>query len=114
MSLDYPPECPSDGRPNNPYGWRPTPDDKRDDRPILADYLTRPDLAQELGVCARTIARYDAKREGPPSLMLGGRRLYHRERARQWLESKLIESVAVAVLAMVSITVFSFVSAPWA
>ncbi len=71
-----------------------TPERLSEDRPILADYLTRPDLAQELGVCARTIARYDARREGPPSMMWAGRRLYHRERARQWLESKLIESVA--------------------
>ncbi len=73
MSLDYPPE--------RPIG----------DRSIMDDYLTRPDLARELHCAVRTIARYDARREGPPSMMWGGKRRYHREKARRWFESMLIE-----------------------
>ena len=73
MSLDYPPERPSD------------------DRSIMDDYLTRPHLARELGCAVRTIARYDGRREGPPSMMWAGKRLYHREKARRWFESLLIE-----------------------
>ena len=61
---------------------------------ILDDYLTRQELAAELDVSVRTLARLDAAREGPPSMSWAGRRIYHRERARQWFESRLAEQVA--------------------
>ncbi len=60
---------------------------------ILDEYATREDLAKELGIGIRTLARYDAMREGPPRLMLAGRVLYHRPGAREWLKARLTEQV---------------------
>ncbi len=82
---------------------------QRQDNPgrILDDYLTRQELADELGICVRTLARQDAAREGPPSMCWAGRRIYHRERARQWFESRLVKQMASAV-ALCLITVASF------
>ncbi len=61
---------------------------------LLDEYATRQELAKELGIGVRTLARIDAVREGPPSMRWAGRRIYHRERARQWFELRLVEQVA--------------------
>ncbi len=61
---------------------------------ILDDYLTRQELAADLGISIRTLARLDAAREGPPSMRWAGRRIYHRQKAREWFESRLVEQVA--------------------
>ena len=61
---------------------------------ILDDYLTRQELAADLGISIRTLARLDAAREGPPSMRWAGRRIYHRRKAREWFESRLVEQVA--------------------
>ena len=66
-------------------------------RRILDDYSTRQELAADLDISVRTLARLDAAREGPPSMCWGGRRIYHRERARQWFESRLVKQMASAV-----------------
>lgn len=58
---------------------------------LLEDYLTREELARELGIAVRTLARYDALGKGPPRLRLGGHVLYHREQARAWLRARLSE-----------------------
>ncbi len=71
---------------------------------ILDDYLTRQELATDLGISVRTLARLDAAREGPPSMCWGGRRIYHRERARQWFESRLVKQMA-SIMAFCLITV---------
>ncbi len=70
------------------------PQRQNESRRILDDYLTRQELAAELNVSVRTLARLDAAREGPPSMSWAGRRIYHRERARQWFELRLAEQVA--------------------
>ncbi len=61
---------------------------------ILDDYLTRQELAADLGISVRTLARLDAAREGPLSMRWAGRRIYHRQKAREWFESRLVEQVA--------------------
>ena len=82
---------------------------QRQDNPgrILDDYLTRQQLAFELDISVRTLARLDAAREGPPSMCWAGRRIYHRDRARQWFESRLVKQMASAV-ACCLITVAAF------
>lgn len=55
---------------------------------ILADYLDRDALAAELGVSARTVARYELEPDGLPSLLIGGRRRYRIESVRAWLERR--------------------------
>ena len=61
---------------------------------LLDDYCDRAQLADELDVSPRTLARYDGLREGPPRMMLAGKVFYHRELARKWLKSRLEEAAA--------------------
>jgi predicted DNA-binding transcriptional regulator AlpA len=45
-------------------------------------------LAAELGISPRTLARWDVSRTGPPKLKLGKRNLYRRASVIEWLESQ--------------------------
>jgi predicted DNA-binding transcriptional regulator AlpA len=54
-------------------------------------YLTRPELAAELGVSERTIWRWDNARVGPPRTALGRRVIYRREGVTQWLRGREVE-----------------------
>jgi predicted DNA-binding transcriptional regulator AlpA len=45
-------------------------------------------LAAELGISARTLARWDTARQGPPKTKLGKRNLYRRESVIAWLEAQ--------------------------
>ncbi len=53
--------------------------------PLLADYLTPDELAEELDKSPRTIARWDNLRIGPPKTVIGKKPYYRREAVRQWL-----------------------------
>jgi hypothetical protein len=55
---------------------------------LLAGTVNRRQLANALGVCQRSIARYENKANGLPSLTIGGRKLYRLESVKQWLESQ--------------------------
>jgi len=45
-------------------------------------------LAAELGISPRTLARWDVSRTGPPKLKLGKRNLYRRASVIEWLEAQ--------------------------
>lgn len=62
--------------------------------PILAPYLTREQLAEELHVTVRTVARWHSLRTGPPSIVMGGRRLYKRADVSTWLDSLETDAAA--------------------
>ena len=53
--------------------------------PVLDDYLTDTELATELNVSPRTIARWRGMREGPPVTRVGRRVMYRRSSVRIWL-----------------------------
>jgi hypothetical protein len=55
---------------------------------LLEDYLTRDELATELGVVPRTIMRYQNLPNGLPYLEIAGRIYYRRESVRDWLHSR--------------------------
>jgi len=58
---------------------------------LLADYLTRAELAAELGKCVRTIDLWHAKRIGPPRVTLGGPgggAMYRRSSVARWIEAQ--------------------------
>ena len=59
-------------------------------RPLLAGLLTRKQVAAELEVTERTIARWDAEGIGPPRVSYGkGKRIrYRRADVLKWLESR--------------------------
>lgn len=55
---------------------------------ILADYLDRDQLADELNCSTRTVSRYMAEPDGLPHVRVGGRTLFRLEAVRHWLERR--------------------------
>jgi hypothetical protein len=61
---------------------------------LLEDWITRQELAAEFGINVATLARMDARREGPPRQILGGKVRYHRPSIPGWLLSRMKSQVA--------------------
>jgi excisionase family DNA binding protein len=55
---------------------------------VLAGYISRDDLARELGVSPRTITRWTFHPGGIPHLAIGNRTLYRRESVTAWLAAR--------------------------
>jgi hypothetical protein len=55
---------------------------------LLADWIGRDQLAQELMVTADTLGRWEARREGPPCMRVGRKVFYRRTSVEQWLLSR--------------------------
>jgi hypothetical protein len=51
---------------------------------IFSNYITRPELAKELGRTIRTLERWEAARTGPPITQLGMQPLYPRQADQDW------------------------------
>ena len=52
---------------------------------MLAEYISRDELAEELNRCARTLDRWHSLRIGPPRTILGRRVLYRHAAVAAWL-----------------------------
>jgi DNA-binding transcriptional MerR regulator len=52
---------------------------------VLADYISRRELAAELGVHERTLTRWEAMGEAPPKTRVGRRPMYRRVSVAAWL-----------------------------
>src|SRR5690242_9861143 len=52
---------------------------------ILAGYIAPEQLARELGVSERTLARWHAMRLGPPRVTIGRRPYYRRISVAEWI-----------------------------
>jgi predicted DNA-binding transcriptional regulator AlpA len=55
---------------------------------VLSDYLTKKQLAAELGRSIRTIDRWLLQGDGPPPTTLGMEQLFRRDGVREWLLAK--------------------------
>ena len=55
---------------------------------ILQGYLTRDELAAQIGRCRRTIERWTSLGIGPPRIRVGRLVLYRVESVRQWLAAQ--------------------------
>ena len=55
---------------------------------VLDGYLTRENLAAQLGKSMRTIDRWEMHRSGPPRVLIGKTVLYRLESVRDWLLSR--------------------------
>jgi hypothetical protein len=53
--------------------------------PILSEFLTKEELATELGRNPRTLDRWHVLRLGPPRTRVGRKVLYRRASVRNWL-----------------------------
>jgi hypothetical protein len=57
--------------------------------PLIGGEFIKPDdLARELGVSPRTVARWHARREGPPRCVQGRLILYRRAAVTAWLADR--------------------------
>jgi predicted DNA-binding transcriptional regulator AlpA len=59
---------------------------------LLQAFYTRKELARALGFSIVTIARMDASGTGPPSIKIGGIRLYRKAAVQEWLERTVQEA----------------------
>ena len=55
---------------------------------VLSGWISRGDLATELGVCVDTLGRWEARRTGPPCVRAGRKVLYRRAVVQRWLEDQ--------------------------
>lgn len=55
---------------------------------VLDGFLRREELAQQFGLSARTISRWEALRIGPPRVCVGRTILYNITSVREWLVSR--------------------------
>ena len=60
----------------------------RDPSEILADYVTRSDLAKQLNKSERTLDRWHQFRIGPPRSRIGNLVIYRRDALHHWLRSQ--------------------------
>ncbi len=55
---------------------------------LLADWLSRDQLAGELGVASDTLARWEARHEGPPCTRIGRKVFYRRTSVEAWIRAQ--------------------------
>jgi len=55
---------------------------------ILADYITREQLAKELKVTTRTLDKWAWLRSGPKKIKIGARCYYKRQDVLAWLDAQ--------------------------
>lgn len=56
--------------------------------PILSQFLTKDELAAELGRNARTLDRWEVLGMGPPRTLVGRKILYRRKSVERWLAAQ--------------------------
>lgn len=55
---------------------------------LLADWISRDQLAQQLGLTPDTLARWESRRQGPPCTRIGRKTLYRRAAIQDWIRSQ--------------------------
>ncbi len=55
---------------------------------LLADWITREQLANELGLKTETLGRWEARRVGPPCTRIGRKALYRRASVQDWIRAQ--------------------------
>ena len=60
-----------------------------DDAPdLLADWISREQLAHALGLTADTLSRWEARRQGPPCTRIGRKAFYRRAAIQEWIRAQ--------------------------
>lgn len=57
-------------------------------QPLLAEFLTKAELAAELRLNARTIDRWNVLGTGPPRTRIGAKPYYRRSSVEKWLAAQ--------------------------
>lgn len=55
---------------------------------LLADWISREQLAQALGLTADTLSRWEARRQGPPCTRIGRKTYYRRAAVQEWIRAQ--------------------------
>ncbi|SDX72544.1 helix-turn-helix transcriptional regulator [Roseicitreum antarcticum] len=55
---------------------------------LLADWISREQLAGELGIACDTLARWEARQLGPPCTRIGRKVLYRRTTVENWINAQ--------------------------
>lgn len=63
-------------------------EDRAATQDLLAGWVSRDQLAQELMITADTLSRWEARREGPPCMRVGRKVFYRRSSVEDWLLSR--------------------------
>ena len=63
---------------------------------VLAGWITRNELARELGLTTDTLGRWAAQRKGPAYVKAGRKIFYRRDVVRAWLQSEEVQPVKPA------------------
>ena len=61
---------------------------KKKPRTLLIGWISRLDLALELGLSVDTLRRWEARRTGPPCVRAGRKVYYRRTAVEEWLEEQ--------------------------
>jgi transcriptional regulator with XRE-family HTH domain len=67
---------------------QPQPEVPHEPLKLLADWISREQLAGELGITADTLARWEARRQGPPCTRIGRKSLYRRIAVQDWIRAQ--------------------------
>ena len=55
---------------------------------LLAEWISREQLAGELGLASDTLARWEARQLGPPCTRIGRKVLYRRTSVQEWISAQ--------------------------
>lgn len=55
---------------------------------LLADWISREQLAGELGIACDTLARWESRQIGPPCTRIGRKVLYRRTSVESWINAQ--------------------------
>ena len=55
---------------------------------LLADWISREQLAGELGIACDTLGRWEARQIGPPCTRIGRKVLYRRTSVESWINAQ--------------------------
>ena len=61
---------------------------------VMAELLTRDEMAEQLGVCARTLDRWHRLGLGPPRFKIGRKWLYRVGAYRDWIEENEVPNAS--------------------
>lgn len=70
----------------------PFPDPEPQPRSLMRDWISRADLALELGLSVDTLRRWEIQRFGPPCVRAGRKVFYRRTTVQDWLEEQELEA----------------------
>lgn len=55
---------------------------------LLADWISREQLARALGLTTDTLSRWQARRQGPPCTRIGRKTFYRRGAIQEWIRAQ--------------------------